>query len=286
MTSHSKGPQVFTLTSTTFSRLRGTPARAVLMALVLCSLAAPSVAGAAPARGADILNGAWSVWPSWSNKTTSSYHKLGVAYPNAIVEVLCWHDGGRVHYNGQGSSRWFLIFYQNAGTPVIGFVTTLAIDPAKQPRVPLCVRRPDWPQKWGPPGTDGPPQEAIVYQPGPDDSTPPPDPGTGPAGTPPASDPPPPQTHPETAGGVAHTWTNYTNAGGYAGPTIASNQTVQIACKLPGFRVQDGNTWWYRIAQAPWNGAYYVSADAFYNNGQTWGSLIGTPFMDPAVRDC
>ena len=29
-----------------------------------------------------------------------------------------------------------------------------------------------------------------------------------------------------------------------------------------------------------------VSADAFYNNGATSGSLIGTPFIDPAVRDC
>jgi hypothetical protein len=48
----------------------------------------------------------------------------------------------------------------------------------------------------------------------------------------------------ETTGGVGHTWTNYTNAGGTQGPSIASNQTVAIACKLTGFRVQDGNTWW------------------------------------------
>jgi hypothetical protein len=61
---------------------------------------------------------------------------------------------------------------------------------------------------------------------------------------------------------------------------------VQIACKLPGFRVADGNTWWYRIAQSPWNNAFYVSADAFYNNGQTTGSLAGTPFVDNNVRDC
>ena len=61
---------------------------------------------------------------------------------------------------------------------------------------------------------------------------------------------------------------------------------MQIACKLQGFRVADGNTWWYRIASAPWNNAYYVSADAFYNNGQTSGSLHGTPFVDPAVANC
>lgn len=93
-------------------------------------------------------------------------------------------------------------------------------------------------------------------------------------------------THAETTGGVAHTWTNYTNAGGNEGPAIPSNASVQIACALQGFRVADGNTWWYRIASSPWNGNFYVSADAFYNNGQTSGSLIGTPFVDPAVSSC
>lgn len=95
-----------------------------------------------------------------------------------------------------------------------------------------------------------------------------------------------PRTWSETAGGVAHTWANYTNAGGTQGPNIAGGQTVQIACKLTGFRVADGNTWWYRIAQSPWNNQYYVSADAFYNNGATPGSLVGTPFVDPAVANC
>jgi len=28
------------------------------------------------------------------------------------------------------------------------------------------------------------------------------------------------------------------------------------------------------------------TADAFYNNGATSGSLRGTPFVDPAVGDC
>jgi hypothetical protein len=97
---------------------------------------------------------------------------------------------------------------------------------------------------------------------------------------------PPPPTWGETAGGVAHTWTNYTNAGGSEGPTVGSGWTIQISCKLSGFRVADGNTWWYRIAQSPWNDSYFVSADAFYNNGATSGSLHGTPFVDAAVRDC
>lgn len=92
--------------------------------------------------------------------------------------------------------------------------------------------------------------------------------------------------HPETAGGLAHTWTNYLNAGGTQGPSIQGGQTVQIACKVQGFRVADGNTWWYKIASSPWNGNYYVSADAFYNNGHTSGSLRGTPFVDNSVPNC
>jgi Cutinase len=115
-----------------------------------------------------------------------------------------------------------------------------------------------------------------------------PNPG-GPSGAgtpPPGGGSPPAPTYAETTGGVTHTWTNYSNAGGTQGPSIPSNSTVQIACKVTGFAVADGDTWWYQIASSPWNSAYYASADAFYNNGQTSGSLIGTPFVDPAVPDC
>jgi hypothetical protein len=87
-------------------------------------------------------------------------------------------------------------------------------------------------------------------------------------------------------GGVSHTWTDYQDAGGTEGPSIANDQTVQIACKVTGFKVSDGNTWWYRIASSPWSNAYYVSADAFFNNGATSGNLHGTPFVDPAVPNC
>jgi hypothetical protein len=90
----------------------------------------------------------------------------------------------------------------------------------------------------------------------------------------------------ETVGGVTNTWTNYTNAGGNEGPQIPNGESVQITCRLTGFTVADGNTWWYQIASSPWNNAYYASADAFYNNGATSGSLHGTPFYDPAVPVC
>ena len=102
----------------------------------------------------------------------------------------------------------------------------------------------------------------------------------------PTPPPPPPGTVAETTGSVTHTWTNYANAGGTEGPSVASNTTVQIACRLTGFKVADGNTWWYRIASSPWSSSYYASADAFYNNGATSGSLHGTPFVDAEVPLC
>ncbi|MET7968744.1 hypothetical protein [Micromonospora sp. NPDC005305] len=104
----------------------------------------------------------------------------------------------------------------------------------------------------------------------------------GPAAPPPPAVP----THAETVGLATHTWTNYTNAGGSAGPVIPRYTTVQVACRLPGFAVADGNTWWYRVASPGWDNQFYASADAFYNNGATSGSLHGTPYVDEAVPFC
>jgi surface antigen len=109
---------------------------------------------------------------------------------------------------------------------------------------------------------------------------------------PPTLTPPPatgdenPSTFTETVGGVTHTWTNYSDAGGTQGPSIAGGQGVQVSCRVSGFKVADGNTWWYRIASAPWSDNYFASADAFYNNGATSGTLYGTPFVDVAVPVC
>ncbi len=102
----------------------------------------------------------------------------------------------------------------------------------------------------------------------------------------PTKTPTPQRTFPETPDGNASTWTNYSNAGGNPGLVIRSNTTVQITCKVTGFKVQDGDTWWYRIASSPWNNAYYASADAFYNNGKTTGPLTNTPFVDNKVPNC
>jgi hypothetical protein len=96
----------------------------------------------------------------------------------------------------------------------------------------------------------------------------------------------PAPTYAEVVGGPTHTWTNYSNAGGTAGVTIPTGQSVQVTCVVQGFRVADGNTNWYRIASSPWSNAFYASADAFYNNGATSGSLRGTPYVDPQVPTC
>lgn len=63
-------------------------------------------------------------------------------------------------------------------------------------------------------------------------------------------------------------------------------QGMLEAVNMPGFQVSDGNTRWYQIASSPWDGNFYASADAFYNDGRTSGSLAGTPFYDPPVPVC
>jgi hypothetical protein len=93
-------------------------------------------------------------------------------------------------------------------------------------------------------------------------------------------------THKETVGGVTATWTDYVQAGGRIGPDIRAYTSVQVSCKVLGFKVTDGDRWWYRISSPPWNGRYYASADAFYNNGKTSGSLIGSKLVDPQVPSC
>jgi hypothetical protein len=44
--------------------------------------------------------------------------------------------------------------------------------------------------------------------------------------------------------------------------------------------------WWYRLQAAPSSVHFYASADAFYNDGQTSGSLHGTSLFDPKVPVC
>jgi hypothetical protein len=92
--------------------------------------------------------------------------------------------------------------------------------------------------------------------------------------------------HTEVPGGPASTWSDPCAAGGNGGPRIPAYRAIQVSCVVQGFRVADGNTWWYRVASPPWRGEYFVSADSFYNNGRASGSLQGTPFVDPEVPRC
>jgi predicted Ser/Thr protein kinase len=90
----------------------------------------------------------------------------------------------------------------------------------------------------------------------------------------------------EIVGGPSHTWSDYRSAGGAAGPVIPAYHAVRISCRVRGFTVSDGDRWWYRVASPPWNGRYYVSADAFYNNGAGHGTLLHTPLVDSKVPLC
>jgi hypothetical protein len=92
------------------------------------------------------------------------------------------------------------------------------------------------------------------------------------------------RTHPETTYVGAFTLTD-PDAAGATGPTIAAFETVRVSCKARGAR-EEGDTSWYRIASAPWNGGYYAAAFFFYNNGQTSGSSSGTPLVDASVPNC
>jgi hypothetical protein len=93
---------------------------------------------------------------------------------------------------------------------------------------------------------------------------------------------PAPTTVAEITGSTADTFIDPVHESG-PGQTIGAQTTVQISCRETGMAVQDGNTWWYRVASPPWNNGYWVSADAFYNGVTPGGSLINTPFVDPNV---
>lgn len=81
------------------------------------------------------------------------------------------------------------------------------------------------------------------------------------------------------------TFADYLNAGEPLGPELQPTSTVEISCRIKGL-VVGGNDWWYRIASAPWNNQFYASADGFYNNGATSGSLSGTPPVDTTIPTC
>jgi hypothetical protein len=250
--------------------------------VALAAMAAGAIGvAAAPSQGAPsgpyVLSYSGGAYVRFLPTTNSgAYNAVSGLVPNGTpLTLYCWIDNaakGGWAYVGYSRShlywtdRWFNVPVPGDHVGTTGFISAGLV--ANQTRVPRCVK--DAYGDYGPPPTptQTPPQT--------------------PTQTPPQSSPPPAQSpsYAETTGGVVHTWTNYLNAGGTEGPEIGGNQTVLIACKIQGFTVADGDTWWYRIASPSWSDAYYGSADAFYNNGETSGSLKGTPFFDPNVPNC
>jgi hypothetical protein len=176
------------------------------------------------------------------------------------VTMLCWED---VAQAGWPTDRWFYALVDGSQQN-LGYLNASVVD--RQIKTPHCT------DTFGDSPLPSAPATPVAVPPV---TTSPPSPGGGSA-----------TTFTETVGGPTHTWTNYSDAGGTQGATISTSQSVQVTCVVQGFKVADGNTNWYRIASSPWSNAYYASADAFYNNGATSGSLRGTPFVDPKVPAC
>lgn len=96
------------------------------------------------------------------------------------------------------------------------------------------------------------------------------------AGVPACSAPPSPQTwsEQETPNHPVNAFTDYHNASGM-GPAIAAGQWVQVSCKVydPTIASVNPDGYWYRIASAPWDNAYYSPANTFMN-----GDPYGGPY--------
>jgi len=101
----------------------------------------------------------------------------------------------------------------------------------------------------------------------------------------PASPQGPVSTWTETTGTPAHTWADATQLTG-AGTPLGPRQSVQVLCRARGYIVQDGDPWWYRLASEPWNGRFYATSDAFYNNGATSGPVDTGVVVDEQVPVC
>jgi transcriptional regulator with XRE-family HTH domain len=95
----------------------------------------------------------------------------------------------------------------------------------------------------------------------------------------------PTSTWTETTGTPAHTWADPLQLTG-AGTPLGPRQSVQVLCRVKGYVVEDGDPWWYRLASSPWNGRYYATSDAFYNNGSVSGPVDNGVVVDEQVPLC
>jgi hypothetical protein len=96
----------------------------------------------------------------------------------------------------------------------------------------------------------------------------------------------PARTWPETTFTRSKTFADYVNAGYPLGALLKPGQVVRVSCRVRGFKVTDGDTWWYRLASPPWNGKYYATSDVFYNSPKTTGNPINGIIVDRRVPVC
>jgi hypothetical protein len=90
----------------------------------------------------------------------------------------------------------------------------------------------------------------------------------------------------ETTYAQAKTFADFVNAGDPLGAPLSPGQAVTVSCRVHGFKVKDGDTWWYRLASPPWNGNYYATSDVFYNTPNTSGNPINGIMVDSTVKLC
>ena len=111
--------------------------------------------------------------------------------------------------------------------------------------------------------------------------------------TPSASSAPSATANPPTG----KTWTEYTftqsktfadfvNAGDPLGASLTPEEAVKVSCRVKGFAVTDGDRWWYRLAQPPWDGRFYATTDVFYNTPTPKGNPLNGISFDKRVPVC
>lgn len=94
------------------------------------------------------------------------------------------------------------------------------------------------------------------------------------------------KTWAETTFSQSKTFADFVNAGDPLGAPLTAEQTVSVSCRARGFKVTDGDRWWYRLAQSPWDNRYYATTDVFYNTPTATGNPINGVVFDKRVRVC
>jgi hypothetical protein len=94
------------------------------------------------------------------------------------------------------------------------------------------------------------------------------------------------KTWTETTISRSQTFADYVNAGDPLGASLSLRQAVKVSCRIKGLAVADGDSWWYRLAQPPWNGRYYATTDDFYNTPTPTANPINGVVFDKRVPVC